>query len=390
MTNLSNNNNNTSLNNDNFTVHFDNQIKEVDYLQNFIENSNTSEVKGITLFLGSDYMGDLSPLDHYLKTIDIPISGAIFPEIIYDNKFYKDAAIIIAWKSDIKVKTFNDISNHKSELYDEAIPAEETTQNDNSSCLIFVDSRTGSAEEALDALYYRSNNEYQYAGVGAGYLGDEQLPCIISNDGIAGDALQTVRLSIKQKNKVTYGWTPISGPHLVTSSTKNKVSTLDYLPMAEQYRNLIAKNVTEDITELSLNDLFAKYPLGIHHYGEDMIVRDPYGFEEGTIEFFGEVPEFSNVYILSGEADQLIKDVEISLQQFVKETQEENSLSILFTCIGRRGLMGDKSDDELNVISNTLNSKQPIIGTSSFGEIATNQEGLVRFHALSHVLSKVY
>ena len=392
MTNISNNYNSQdsvkNANNETFSIFFDNEIKNEKHLKSFIEKLKKTGTQGITLLLGTEYMSDLAPLEAYLKTLDIPVSGAIFPEVIYDDHFYTDAAIIIAWNSEIEVKTFLNISNTESELYKQESGNESSMSNDNSGCLVFVDSRTRYAEGALDALYYRSENEFQYAGAGAGYLGNDQLPCIISNQGIVRDALQTVRLSLHQNNKVSYGWVPISGPHLVTSSSKNKVSTFDYLPAKDQYRKFIADNVEEDISDLSIKDLFAKYPLGIHHYGEDMIVRDPYGSEDGGIEFFGDVPEFSNVYILAGEADQLIKDVESSLQQFNKE--KENTLSILFTCIGRRGLMGEKSDEELGVVSRVLNSQQALVGTSSFGEIATNQEGLLRFHALSHVVSRVY
>ena len=381
----------TQNNNNNFSVFFDNKVKSQEQVVSLIEESISDGAKGVTLFLACKYICKYEILDKYLQTVNIPISGAVFPEVIFGDKYYQDAVIVIVWKTEMEVETFNNISDSSSELYQQSSTTEDEYHNEDIACLVFVDSKTKSAEEALDALYYRSENDYQYAGAGAGCSFDEQHPCIISNDGMLEDALQTIKLPLYQENTVSYGWTVLSGPHLVTSSVKNKISSLDYLPIEEQYHKFIQKSVSEDISNLSIKDLIAKYPIGIYHYDEDMIVRDPFEFREGAIEFFGDIPEFSNIYILTAKPQQLIEEAQLSFNSFNNSmTKCENSITLLFSCLGRRNFMGANSNVELSKAVDELNTKHTVIGSSSFGEIATNEAGLLRLHTMSLVVSSMY
>lgn len=383
--------NQTKNNNKDFSIFFDNKERSVEKIQSYIEQSIEQGAKGITLLLGIDYISDFETLNEYFTSINIPISGGVFPEVIHENTYYKDAVIAIAWDTEVEINTYQNISDPTTELYQQATSKEDVIQSGNSGCLVFVDAKTRSPEEALDALYYRSENDYQYAGAGAGYSFDEQFPCIICNDGIIKDALQTIRLSLHQENKVSYGWTVLSGPHLVTSSEKNKIYSLDYLPIEEQYRKFIQNSINEDISNLTIKDLLAKYPIGIYHYDEYMIVRDPFEFRDKAIEFFGDIPEFSNIYILTAKHQELIDETENCLNLFNTNTINcNNSLTLLFSCVGRRNFMGENSNRELSNAVEQLSTQHSVIGTCSFGEIATNDAGLLRFHTLSLVVSGVY
>ena len=84
-----------------------------------------------------------------------------------------------------------------------------------------------------------------------------------------------------------------------------------------------------------------------------------------ALHFIGDIPEFSNIYVLSGEPKTLL------------------------SCIGRRLHMGAKSNAELKTRSKSLKSGNTVIGTSSLGEITSNDAGLARLHSMSLVVSSL-
>lgn len=165
--------------------------------------------------------------------------------------------------------------------------------------------------------------------------------------------------------------------------------SLDYQPIESYIREKIQENYAEDLSHLEFQKLVSRFPIGIQPYDEDMLVRDPLKFEEGALHFIGDIPEFSNVYVLSGEPETLLSYVENNLSHFESADADQSSLSFIFSCIGRRFHMGAKSNDELEMLSQSLNSGNTIIGTSSLGEIASNNEGLARLHSMSLVVSSL-
>lgn len=108
-----------------------------------------------------------------------------------------------------------------------------------------------------------------------------------------------------------------------------------------------------------------------------------------ALHFIGDIPEFSNIYVLSGEPKTLLSYVENNLSHFDSEDSAQSSLSFIFSWIGRRFHMGAKSDDELKTLSKSLKSGNTVIGTSSLGEIASNNAGLARLHSMSLVESSL-
>jgi len=370
-----------------FLVSFDNQIRTTEHISSLINDAIKSGAQGVTLIVGADYMPEMNSLNTYLKTVNISVSGAIFPEIIHDDTYYNDGAVVVAWNNPIQVKTFFDISDNKSELYTKA--NSDKKPPDVEGGLIFVDAKAKCLEDALDALYFRNEFDYKYAGGGAGYLKNNTKPCIFTNEGIVEDALQTVNLPLQQDNKLSHGWSALSGPHLVTQASGNRLMALDYLPIQEQYRKFIQDALDEDISDKTIEELLAHYPIGIKHYGEEIIVRDLYRYFDGAIEFMGNIPEFSNVYILSGEPEELLNHIKQDLKNITSETVPDNNLSFIFSCVGRRSHMGSVSNTELSLISNALKPTKSIIGTASLGELVTNDAGLLRLYNMSLVISRL-
>ena len=344
-------------------VFFDREQQSLDYIKAMLDSEVQQGVLGVTFLLGKHYQHTQDSLDVFLKSLIIPVSGAIFPEVIYDNKYYDDAVIAVLWYETPDIKTFRNISQDDSALNkhqsdNAAAPASKTS-------LVFMDTTTRTSEAALDALYYRNGNNYQHAGAGAGFADGTNRACILCKDGVVSDSLQVTCLAFTQKNYVGHGWSVLSGPHLVTTAEENRVISLDYQPIESYIRERIQEKYADDLSHIEFQKLVSRFPIGIQLYDEDMLVRDPLKFEDGALHFIGDIPEFSNVYVLSGEPETLLSYVENNLSHFESADADQSSLSFIFSCISRRFHMGAKSDAELEILSQSLNSSNTIIGTSS-------------------------
>ena len=350
-------------------------------------------VKSITLLVAANYPHTNEEMNCFLTRIPVSVSGGIFPEVIYNSQYYNNAVIAVLWFDDLSIETFEDVSTSNSSLYDHHSTFTETSNE--TSSLVFSNAKTREAEATLDALYYRNGQVTQYAGAGSAYAGDCADASVITNHGLVADAIQIVRLPYHQETQVGHGWSVLSGPHLVTSADKNRIKTLDYQPIKPYFESIINQSrgdADAETDETTLQIMLQEHPVGIQPYDEDMIVRDILRYDDDAdeFEFIGDIPEFSNIYILTGEQDSLLKYVKDNTWTINSCEEKQSNLSMIFSCIGRRGHMGEKSDEELNLLFGHIGNTDRVIGASTLGEIASNEAGLARLHSMSLVVTKLW
>jgi len=358
---------------------FEHQLKDIEQIG----------VKSVTLLVAAQYPHTYDEMNGFLQRMPVTVSGGIFPEVIYHSKYYNNAIIAVLWFDDLSVETFEEVSASGSSLYKGDLALPDTNQR--TSSLVFSNAKTRAAEATLDALYYRNGQITQYAGAGSAYSEECSDPSVITNHGLVTDAIQIVRLPYVQQTRVGHGWSVLSGPHLVTDAEKNRIKTLDYQPIASYFEGIILDTMDDAESCYSLQKMLKAHPIGIHPYDEDMIVRDILKYDDKTdeFEFIGDIPEFSNIFILKGEQDSLLKYVKDSDWEFNPDTESPHSLTVIFSCIGRRVHMSDKSNEELNILSDRIGHTDRIIGVSSLGEIASNETGLARLHSMSLVVTNL-
>ena len=369
-------------------VLFDCEAHSLSYFEEHLQNLDDQGVKGITFLIAEDYLHSPDTLTPFLKQMTVPVSGGLFTEIIYDGKYFTDGMIAILWFCEAHVSTFLDASNVNSALYQRQAPILEDETHKTS--LVFTNTKTRAAEAALDALYYRSGQSSKYAGTGTGTLSALDAPSIFTNDGLVADAVQIVSFPYEQKTLVGHGWSILSGPHLVTESEENRVKTLDYQAIKPYYESLIKNSIGDKANDLTFEQMMEIYPIGIQPYDETMQVRAIYSYTDDCMQFFGDIPDFSSVYILSGERESLLSFVKNSSDKFEAIASEKPDLSIIFSCSGRRGHMAEKSDEELTLLVNSLGESRQVIGVRSIGEIASNSTGLACFHSMSLVVANLW
>ena len=367
---------------------FDSERGSLAYFEEQLQNLDARGVKGVTFFIGGEYPHTQQGISAFLKSIPVPVSGGISPEVIYEGEYYDNGMLAILWFDEMKVKTFLQASDLSSPLYNQKEPIFDSTKHVSS--LIFSNTKTRAAEAALDALYYRTGQSLQYAGGGMAYSLTDMTPSIATNDGLVADALQVTLFPYQQKTTVGHGWSVLSGPHLVTESVENKIKTLDYQEIKPYYESLIRSSLGDEVKDLTIEEMKEIFPVGIQPYDDTMIIRAVVCFENGEMQFVGDIPEFSSVYILTGEQESLLSFMEESAEGFREIATESPDLSIVFSCIGRRLHMAEHSQKELDILTENLGSGKRIVGFTSVGEIASNSTGLACLHSMTLVVANLW
>ena len=119
------------------------------------------------------------------------------------------------------------------------------------------------------------------------------------------------------------------------------------------------------------------------YHSNDETVRTVLAVDEEnqSLTFAGDIPEGSIAQLMYGNFDNLIEGAENAAKQAAINTGSTEQLAILISCIGRRMLMGQNINDELEAIYSYWNKKIPLTGFYSYGEISPHQKtGECRLH----------
>ncbi len=193
------------------------------------------------------------------------------------------------------------------------------------------------------------------------------------NDQIANDALALALLCSKAPIGigVRHGWTPDSRGLVVTRSEHNIVYELDGKRAIDAYREIFP---TEDLPVDNFGLFGLTHPLGLAHLRDEYLMRVPLRTRpDGAIECGGNVPENSMVYTMQSTHDSLLSAAQAAARQAVDGLGgRPAAAALVFNCVTRPMILGDDTQTELDVIRSIIGAETPIVGMTSFGEIATD------------------
>ena len=334
------------------------------------EMEKNSAVKGIVLLLCVENNFDTKEFDSVLKKITKPIVGGMFAGLIIDGKKQEKGIIIVGLEIDIKYRLFEDLEKEEQK-YDMEFREIDENLKKNSTIIVLFDGFSAGAERFKEEIFNNVGLEYNYIGGGAGGLSPERMECIISNKGATGDSGLMILLECMSGVGVAHGWDKISEPLKVTEAKKNKIISLDWEKAFDVYKDKIKSIHSEEIDRNNFFDIARLYPFGIEKMDSGMVVRDPIKMCDGNIICFGEVPENSYVYILSGSKDKLIKGAKNAKIEAVKSFEERNgikptdkSITLFIDCISRAMFLEDDYQKEIDIIKSNN-----FIGILTIGEI---------------------
>ena len=172
---------------------------------------------------------------------------------------------------------------------------------------------------------------------------------------------------------VKHGWIPVGEPMKVTKSNGAVVHEINGAPAVKIYEDYFGEDEAKILHTEALARLAITYPLGMKVAGSDeLLIRDPITVDEkGSITCAAEIPEGSEIRLMMGSREEAVKVAKIAAENAVAQLAGSVPKAvIIFNCIARNKLFGDKSGDEINAIQQAVGKEVPLIGFYTYGEQA--------------------
>lgn len=175
------------------------------------------------------------------------------------------------------------------------------------------------------------------------------------------------------------GFMPFGPERVITRSESNVLYELDGEPAFELYKRYLG----DKIKDFSIQCFY--FPLWVkdNEMG-DGIVRTIIGFDEkvGSITFAGDITQGSSAKLMKTNIDNLVSGAEEAAQDCLLHGNKNPELAILISCIGRKIVMRQRVEEEIEIVRDVLSPKTKLTGFYSYGEIAPF--GDLEFHRLQN------
>ncbi|MDD5395041.1 MAG: FIST C-terminal domain-containing protein [Thiothrix sp.] len=321
------------------------------------------------LVLACDANGFIpAQLDARLQALPIPIFGGIFPEIIANGRKLTCGSVVCGLPVTAQIHLIGELSNPEADYFPQTEQLV-ATLTPGTTLVTLVDGLSKRISALLECLYEALGTRHQYVGGGAGSLSFVQKPCLFSNQGLLEDYAQIVSLDLPISIGIEHGWHKFAGPFFVTGAYDNTITTLDYRPAFEVYKEVEEADSGKRFSDTEFFDLAKAYPFGLDRLKGDVVVRDPLFPKDNALVCVGEVPANHIIYILKGEAENLL-EASRQCADTAMWGQTPAMLALLFDCISRTLFLQDRFAEEIGNIRSRLPDNVPLLGALSLGEIA--------------------
>ena len=178
--------------------------------------------------------------------------------------------------------------------------------------------------------------------------------------GFYGDSLSVTYGSVG-------GWDSFGPERLITKSNANILYELDGKPALDIYKMYLG----EYANELPGSGLL--FPLSIRKASsEELVVRTILGIneEERSLTFAGNMPEGAYARLMKANLDRLIEGASNAAQNSIIGNIKKPNLAILISCVGRKLVLNQRIEEEVEVVRAMYGDDTAITGFYSYGEIS--------------------
>ena len=326
-------------------------------------------------FVAEQNIKAVDDLQIQANDISFTLIGAVFPELIVEGEFKKQGILLLLFE-DMPSHCIVPLANNISE------PNENTTDvtaclginmNDSEQALFMIfDSMVPNIASLIDDMYLKIGDVVNYMGINAGSETFQPINCLFDNNKFIGNAVLVMLMKHHHGAILEHGYTSPESSVSATSTTGNCISSLDWQPAFDVYKELVHKHYGIEITKDNFYENAVHFPVGIIRMDGEMLVRIPVALDDnGSLHCVGEVPENSVLTLLKAVSSDSEKTINTLVGKI--ENQPENTI-LTFYCAGRRMHMGDAAKTELTTLKKKLSHKN-IVGALSLGEIGGSKQG---------------
>lgn len=163
------------------------------------------------------------------------------------------------------------------------------------------------------------------------------------------------------------GWTPFGPERIITKSEGNVLFELDDLPALDLYK----KYLGEKAKQLPQSALL--YPISLKQKNKkEPIVRTILAIDEekNTMTLAGDVPEGSTVQLMMANIDNIAEGALKAAAIGMKNRNTKPELALLVSCIGRKLVMDQRVEEEIEEVIEVIGQQAVVSGFYSYGELA--------------------
>jgi hypothetical protein len=169
------------------------------------------------------------------------------------------------------------------------------------------------------------------------------------------------------------GWSDFGPERRVTRSDGNVLYELDGKPALELYKTYLGDRASE------LPGSALLFPLSVRREAAARpVVRTILGIDEArqSLTFAGDVPQGGIARLMRANTDKLICSAAQSARQAAQALPgADDALVVSVSCVGRRLILGERTDEEVEAVSETAPEGSAHVGFYSYGEISPSAHG---------------
>lgn len=184
------------------------------------------------------------------------------------------------------------------------------------------------------------------------------------------------------------GWDSFGPERTITRSKGNVLFELDGRPALDLYREYLGDRA-EGLPATGL-----LFPLAIRSDAQDdnVLVRTILGIDEEakSMIFAGDLPEGWQAKLMMANFDRLIDGA--AGAAVLARREDENALTTLaiaISCVGRRLVLGERTEEEVEAVLDALSPETQLVGFYSYGEISPSASGKCDLHNQTMTLTTI-
>ncbi|MDP3538267.1 MAG: FIST N-terminal domain-containing protein [Azonexus sp.] len=224
----------------------------------------------------------------------------------------------------------------------------------------------------LDGITSVVGNAIPITGGLAGDGGAFKQTFTLGQEGVADDKVVAVGLCgdrLRFAHGSFGGWEPFGPARRVTRCESNVLFELDGEPALEVYKRYLGEHA-KDLPASGL--LFPFAMLGEDHNSIGLI-RTILGVDEatGSLTLAGEINPDGYLKLMHASTDKLVNGAEAAAEAAAAMFGSTGEgVAILVSCVGRKLVMGNRVDEEVEAVGDVFSNKAVLTGFYSYGEIS--------------------
>jgi hypothetical protein len=166
------------------------------------------------------------------------------------------------------------------------------------------------------------------------------------------------------------GWDAFGSKRLITKAQGNILYELDNKPALQLYKEYLGEQAA------GLPGTGLLFPLSLTIKNEDgtevEVVRTLLAVDEGkqSLTFAGDMPENTYAKLMKADFDKLVDGASGAASMSLTQLQQDSpELAILISCVGRKLVLKERVEEEIEAVREKVGGTAAITGFYSYGEI---------------------